>query len=307
MHQKSEEVVALKGVVELERSRVEALSHELRSCKEDCEKWTREASSWKTRSLECSSRLDEVSRSLEVAQETVHSQKEELMLLRHDSKHGQDSYHALQANLQSKEEAIASLQNELRAVKDDNAMLRHLTDGVEGTSRENEKLKASLASLQSDMSVLELKYEHLQETHSSMESEIAQREKRIGDLRSEVEMKIGTIDELSAAVNDHKVSMSEAKSRCVALEAALSEHRSISASLQSELDNLKEDKKAEERRFSDEGNRLLHARSDFGKTCSVVIHALLKWDKVLMLAMESFDVHDQESSLGLMSRGRRLG
>jgi chromosome segregation ATPase len=302
IHEKSEEAIALRGVIDLERSRVDNLTHELHSSKRECEKWSQEATSWKTKCNESASRLDEVSRSLESALETVHTQKEELMILRHDGQNEKGHKASLQAEIEKRSEMIEILKKDIRGLKEENERMKSLTEGVEGTSRDNERFKAALAASQNDLSKLELKNEHLSSSNASLQSELAKRDIRIDDLVDELTLKSDKMSGMSEDIDDLKVALSNEKSKVVALEAALTEHRAMSHSLQSELDSVKEHKMIDERKFSEEGNRLMHARSDFGKTCSVVLHALLKWDKVLVLAMESFDIHDRDiTTRGLLS------
>ena len=301
-------MVALKGIVQLERSRVDSLTQELHTARKECDKWNKEAMSWKSRSEECSIRLEENSRRYDAAQETLQAQKEELMLLKHDSQNSRQSMESVRREMQQKSEKISTLEKEVLSLKEEISMLRSLTEGVEGTSRDNERLKSALANAQHEMSVQQLKHDHVASTNMSLRSDLEKRDKRIQEMEEEASERSERLDSLSNDLNTCRVALSDEKSRSIALEAALKEHRVMSTNLQSELDNIKVQKLNEERRYSEEGSRLMHARSDFGKTCSVILHALLKWDRVLVLAMESFDIHDRESNdSGYLSLSRNSG
>eukprot|EP00602_Paraphysomonas_sp_CaronLab_P000508 CAMPEP_0185020024 /NCGR_PEP_ID=MMETSP1103-20130426/2612_1 /TAXON_ID=36769 /ORGANISM="Paraphysomonas bandaiensis, Strain Caron Lab Isolate" /LENGTH=1277 /DNA_ID=CAMNT_0027550661 /DNA_START=67 /DNA_END=3897 /DNA_ORIENTATION=+ len=303
VHEKSEEVMSLKGGIELERSKVEGLVREVEALKVEIRTRDAMCDSLKQKCADVESRLLTTTKTLDDTVTALHAQREETTSLKYEAQRDKGAVDELREELRERGTQLSTLQSELNRYKEENNSLKSLSAGAESTYRENEKQRAQLSTYSAELENLKVKYENLTVTNQSQSSELSRRVDEVAALRREAVERQDKIDSMVDEMENLRIDISEEKARSAAVEAALTEQRSVSSALRAELDSFREERAIEEKRLSEEGKKLVSARSDFGKTCSVVLHALLKWDQVLVLAMESFDSHDSEHSRRLQLMG----
>lgn len=107
-------------------------------------------------------------------------------------------------------------------------------------------------------------------------------------------------EEHASALED---ALQEEKKKFTSSDAALSEHRSLTSKLSSELDDVKQSRNELDRRCREGLDKLDALREDIGKTCVMLSDALDVWDQQLEVLSDIPNMAMEKLSLSIDIRG----
>jgi hypothetical protein len=311
IEEKNDEIKSLRSMMKSESQRMDAILQDLDSTRQQLREKSQLA---ETLLVESSAKSEEMKVIPKIAQDleecranlnSLQSQhKQNLFEKVQLATHAETQAAALEtvrADLKQRESSLHSAEIEITRLTRDIAELSTKADGVELVSRDNERLKGSVARLETDVlglnhRISEYKRE-LEHAHEEIEKAVAERESAKEQVRS-LQLKLeGAQDQNEAYVIQDR---SERERRSAA-EAALAETRIVLQQSRDELQVERRHKLDAERRTQEIEEEAREMRRGLGQACVMSFNAMQEWDDSLSTIIdgEVFSNHTRGSSLSV--------
>jgi hypothetical protein len=297
----------MRGVVEMERSRVESLSKELYVLREEL-KTTTLSSERKEK------KLAELEGALALSNQNAQKTSELLAKASDECKHLQYQLTDKTTQLDSltkeyKEHAVkgASLVNELNALQSENEYCKSLTVDLQETYRLNERYLHQIQQLKSEHDVLASQCTAFESQIDVIARELENKEKLIRVLTAEKKEFVDKHDQASREILQREAELRGERERLIQLEAAVTEHRNLTTSLQRELENHRDLTQREDLKWNQNENVLKNQKNDIDRVCGLFFQAAARWDTLLVHTLDIFELTTTTGSRHEPHRGVRDG
>jgi hypothetical protein len=295
LHEKSDEISALKNQIQLDRSRMDALQRELESYKSDSrihlstiEELKRELSSKQESLFHASATIDGLNAEYKKMHEQIIDAKEQVA--RESSQCAQyqskvdyltEGINGYKQENKEYEKSILTLETECKRLKEELTMYQQKSDVVMAVTRENEQLRGVIANLKNDVERLNEKINSQLNENQTLSEHESVKERRLSEALSSISEMKEYLNEQKAMYENQEKRLREECSRADHSEAALNEQRNMSESLKVQLNHEREVKLQAERRAVEIENQFVENKINLEKSAILMIRALIQWDQIL--------------------------
>ena len=289
--EKEAEILRLKGVIELEKSRTETQNNVNGEIRKQLASQTNNLEGTSLEIMNSQRKYDALV--IELQDVTADNKKFQVVIdsLNLELQHERGALDTLRQEFRETQTTISSFESQVNLYKSEINTLQQLSGGVEDTSRENERLKGLLQASKEDMVDMTTERDHSRMTENITKDESLKKDELIKMAKEDVDQLTSKVDVLSGELRQVQQDFHVETANVVRLEAILNEQRETISRNKSELDALRNDLSVSEQKMSTDSFNSQAATAGFERSCSLLLQALVKWDLLLTSTIDGEDEH----------------
>lgn len=289
IHEKAEEVISLRGVVEMERSRVESLTKELFIAREELKVTSQNLAQKDKKLSDLESNSSSSQQNALKTSELLTKTTEECKVLQYQLQEKNHQLEQIRQDYKDYEIKYTGILKDFHTLQSEYEYSKSLTGNLQNTYRENERYVHQIQQMKSDYDLLASQDHAKDKEISLLSTELDKKEKIVDDLNVEKKELAQKYERLLGELQEKEHELRHEKDQHLQLESALLEHRNITVSLQRELDNLRSMTQRDDLKWNQNENILKNQKNEIEKVCGILFQAVTRWDQVLSGALDTLD------------------